>query len=45
METKQNRNQEISIQTYKNLVCGRDEEITDNFINDVSKLNSHLREM
>lgn len=45
METKRNRSQEISIHTYKNLVYDKDEEITDNFINDVSKLSSHLREM
>lgn len=39
---KQNRSQEISIHTYKNLVYDKDEEMTDNCINDVVKLNSHL---
>lgn len=39
---KQNKNQEISTHTYKNLVYDKDEAITDNSINDVLKLNGYL---
>lgn len=38
----QDRSQEISTHTYKNLVYDEDEATTDNSINDVVKQNNHL---